>query len=61
MPIPDEVVDWVRRLRPSHKCSAEIFRSVVCHGMVMCRAMMAKLKDPDKAALIAMQIPAVTK
>ncbi|CAF2147898.1 unnamed protein product [Rotaria magnacalcarata] len=44
--IPQEIMDWIRTVRPVHRCRPEIFESILLHGHVMSRDYMDQLKDP---------------
>ncbi|CAF1646500.1 unnamed protein product, partial [Rotaria magnacalcarata] len=39
-------MDWIRTVRPVHRCRPEIFESILLHGHVMSRDYMDQLKDP---------------
>ena len=41
--IPNEILKWFRQVQPVHRCSPEIFESIVLHGHVMSREFMHKL------------------
>eukprot|EP00002_Diphylleia_rotans_P029639 TRINITY_DN6049_c0_g1_i2.p1 TRINITY_DN6049_c0_g1~~TRINITY_DN6049_c0_g1_i2.p1 ORF type:complete len:1967 (-),score=190.98 TRINITY_DN6049_c0_g1_i2:321-6221(-) len=57
--ISKEIIDWFSGLKPVHRCSIEIFESIVSHGMLMSRDSMGELLHPDYAAKEAMNNPAI--
>ncbi|CAF4619665.1 unnamed protein product, partial [Rotaria socialis] len=44
--IPQEIINWIRAVRPVHRCRPELFESILLHGHVMSRDYMDQLKDP---------------
>ena len=48
--ISDEIIDWIRTVQPVHRCSPEIFESILLHGHVMGREYMEHLKKPKFVA-----------
>ena len=48
--IADEITDWIRTVQPVHRCSPEIFDSILLHGHVMGREYMEHLKKPKFVA-----------
>lgn len=53
--VSDEIKSFVRRLRPVHKCSFQIFDSVMTHGALMSLVKMDDVKDPGFVADEALQ------
>ena len=49
-------MDFVRGLRPLHRCSSEIFESILCHQVLLSRSEMKKLQDWRSAAEAALAI-----
>ncbi|CAF4240469.1 unnamed protein product, partial [Didymodactylos carnosus] len=45
-----EILDWIRVIQPVHRCSLEIFESILLHGHVMSREYMKHLKKPKCVA-----------
>ncbi|CAF3383056.1 unnamed protein product [Rotaria socialis] len=44
--IPREIIDWLRFVKPVHRCNPIIFESILLHGHVMSRKYMQHLKNP---------------
>jgi hypothetical protein len=42
--ILQEIIDWIRTVRPIHRCRSEILESILLHGHVMSRDYMENLK-----------------
>jgi uncharacterized protein (TIGR02452 family) len=47
--VDDEIIEWIRRLRPVHRCNAKVFKSVIEHRSFMSAEHMQTLKDPEAA------------
>jgi len=45
--IEQDVIDWIRTVRPVHRCHSNIFESIILHEHVMSRDYMEHLKEPD--------------
>ncbi|CAF2088377.1 unnamed protein product, partial [Rotaria magnacalcarata] len=43
--IPPELLQWVNKLKPAHRCNSAIFESILVHGQVMSLAHMDRLRD----------------
>ncbi|CAF1452297.1 unnamed protein product, partial [Didymodactylos carnosus] len=48
--IKSDILNWIRSLQPVHRCTHEIFESIIVHGHVMSRSYMNHLKDPNFVA-----------
>lgn len=59
--VDPEIVDWVRRLRPQHRCKPEIFESICEHGVVMSASHMLDLGDEKRVNMAVMSHPAMVK
>jgi hypothetical protein len=46
---PPEIMEYISRLRPVHRCSLKIFQSMLAHGNIIAMAHMKALKDVAKA------------
>ena len=53
--IPDHILNWVRTVRPVHRCNPIILESILLHGHVMSRDYMEHLKKPKFVANSVMQ------
>ena len=45
----NRIIEWLRYVKPVHRCQPNIFESIVLHGHVMSREYMEKLKEPRNA------------
>ncbi|RUS26293.1 hypothetical protein BC938DRAFT_470966 [Jimgerdemannia flammicorona] len=59
--VPEEVVEWVKRLRPAHRVRPRIFKSILAHHHVMSADHILKLKNPKWASHEARHHPLVKK
>eukprot|EP00002_Diphylleia_rotans_P028259 TRINITY_DN5703_c0_g1_i1.p1 TRINITY_DN5703_c0_g1~~TRINITY_DN5703_c0_g1_i1.p1 ORF type:complete len:2124 (-),score=354.70 TRINITY_DN5703_c0_g1_i1:254-6625(-) len=59
-PVSQEIVAWFSGLKPVHRCSAQIFESIVSHGMLMSLESMGELSDPEYVAKETMNSPVVS-
>jgi hypothetical protein len=48
--VDPSIRQWVRSLRPVHRCDTKIFESIVSHGQLMARAFMCELDTWEAAA-----------
>ncbi|CAF0995249.1 unnamed protein product [Didymodactylos carnosus] len=50
--IKPDILNWIRSLQPIHRCTQEIFESIIVHGHVMSRSYMNRLRDPKNNSKI---------
>ncbi|CAF3753117.1 unnamed protein product [Rotaria sp. Silwood1] len=53
--IPKEIIYWIRTVQPVHRCSPEIFESIILHGHVMSLEYMDNLSKPKFVANSVLQ------
>eukprot|EP00002_Diphylleia_rotans_P016257 TRINITY_DN3162_c0_g1_i2.p1 TRINITY_DN3162_c0_g1~~TRINITY_DN3162_c0_g1_i2.p1 ORF type:complete len:1864 (+),score=286.85 TRINITY_DN3162_c0_g1_i2:1390-6981(+) len=58
-PVSHEIINWFAGLKPIHRCSVDIFESIVSHGMLMSLESMSELSNPEYAAKEAMHSPVI--
>eukprot|EP00002_Diphylleia_rotans_P037016 TRINITY_DN8221_c0_g1_i8.p1 TRINITY_DN8221_c0_g1~~TRINITY_DN8221_c0_g1_i8.p1 ORF type:complete len:1865 (-),score=335.78 TRINITY_DN8221_c0_g1_i8:409-6003(-) len=46
-PVSPAIISLIRKLKPGHRCTSQIFESIVTHGMVMSSENMSHLHDPE--------------
>lgn len=59
--IPGDILNWIRHVKPVHRCNPVIFESIMLHGHVMSRDYMEHLKKPKYVANSVLQHSRIQK